>query len=120
MPAIVPTPSTRGVAPTDGPGVSVESDHVMSSPFVISLSDSDRAELTARAHAAQIPYRDRLSVQLVAPEGGGPAHSEVREPAHPDQRRLRRILATDPLPARAALKRTRRRNLTWPSSHNKT
>jgi transposase len=38
---------------------------VMSSPFVITLSDADRAELTARAQAAKIPYRDVLRAKII-------------------------------------------------------
>lgn len=50
---------------------------VMSSPFVIILSDSDRARLTARAHASRIPHRDVLRAKIILACAAGMAHSVI-------------------------------------------
>jgi transposase len=50
---------------------------VMSSPFVITLSDSDRAELTARAQAAKIPYRDVLRAKIILACAAGISHAAI-------------------------------------------
>ena len=50
---------------------------VMSSPFVITLSDSDRAELTTRAHAAKIPYRDVLRAKIILACAAGISHAAI-------------------------------------------
>jgi len=50
---------------------------VMSSPFVITLSAADRAELTARAHAAAIPYRDVLRAKIILGCAAGSCHSDI-------------------------------------------
>jgi transposase len=50
---------------------------VMSSPFVITLSDSDRAELTARAQAAKIPYRDVLRARIILACAAGISHAAI-------------------------------------------
>jgi transposase len=50
---------------------------VMSSPFVITLSDSDRAELTTRAQAAKIPYRDVLRAKIILACAAGISHAVI-------------------------------------------
>lgn len=50
---------------------------VMSSPFVITLSDSDRAELMARAHASRIPHRDVVRAKIILACDGGVCHSDI-------------------------------------------
>jgi len=52
---------------------------VMSSPFVITLSATDRAELTARAHAAAIPHRDVVRAKIILACAAGVAHSDIAE-----------------------------------------
>jgi len=67
MPAIVPD---KGAVPRRGstatpPRGRWNHTMVMSSPFVITLSDVDRAELTARAQASKIAYRDALRAKII-------------------------------------------------------
>jgi len=50
---------------------------VMSSPFVITLSDSDRAELTTRAQSAKIPYRDVLRAKIILACAAGISHAAI-------------------------------------------
>ena len=50
---------------------------VMSSPFVITLSDSDRAELTTRAQAAKISYRDVLRAKIILGCAAGTSHAVI-------------------------------------------
>jgi transposase len=50
---------------------------VMSSPLVITLSDSDRAELTARAQAAKISYRDVLRAKIILACAAGISHAAI-------------------------------------------
>jgi transposase len=50
---------------------------VMSSPFVITLSESDRAELTARAQAAKIAYRDVLRAKIILACAAGISHAAI-------------------------------------------
>ena len=72
------TPSTarRGAA-RRARGVGGIRAMVMSSPFVITLSDSDRAELTARAQAAKIPYRDVLRARIILACAAGISHAAI-------------------------------------------
>jgi len=50
---------------------------VMSSPFVITLSATDRAALTARAHAARIPHRDVIRAKIILACAAGLSHPVI-------------------------------------------
>ena len=50
---------------------------VMSSPFVITLSAADHAELTARGNALAAPHRDVLRARIVLACAAGVSHSRI-------------------------------------------
>lgn len=68
---------TARVAPPDGDRSPLESVMVTSSPFVIALTDADHHELTRRAHATKIAYRDVLRAKIILACADGTSHTQV-------------------------------------------
>mgnify|MGYP001241865190 CR=1 FL=1 len=50
---------------------------IATSPFVITLSDVDRAELATRAHAAKIAHRDVLRAKIILACAAGTSHAQI-------------------------------------------
>ena len=50
---------------------------MVSSPFVIILSDEDRAVLTARARSARCPYRDVVRARIILAAADGTPNARI-------------------------------------------
>jgi hypothetical protein len=65
------------VAPLDEPWVSMESGHGHVFPVRDHLVRPERAELTARAHAGKISYRDVLRAKIILACAAGLSHAAI-------------------------------------------
>src|SRR5665811_2613985 len=66
-----PRPPRSGVGPPRQHAGRVEWVAMVCSPFVIILSDEDRAVLTARARSARCPYRDVVRARIILAAADG-------------------------------------------------